>query len=357
MKLVLVGGFLGSGKTTALTNASLQLMEQQRSIAVITNDQGQQQVDTAHLQGSSIPVQQVANGCFCCNFNELHAHLGKLISTQAPEIIFAEAVGSCTDLAATIVRPMAAFNPDIDIVISVFADAALLLPLLQNRASFIDDNVRYVYKKQLEDADIIVVNKADTVDPEELNAALILLHLEQPRKIIIQQNSKSTADIARWIKTVETFVPPVSRTSLAIDYDMYAKGEAALAWLDKSINIHAQRGQAAQAALRCAQLIYGRLIDDQLFIGHLKFYIESNGWSQKQSYTMTGSDSLVAADIPFSSVCTLLINAHVQTEPARLKNIAEEAIRKIETEQQVTVVHGSTAYFSPAYPAPVHRIP
>lgn len=46
MKLVLIGGFLGSGKTTAIVNASAQLIRDAKKVAVITNDQGDQQVDT-----------------------------------------------------------------------------------------------------------------------------------------------------------------------------------------------------------------------------------------------------------------------------------------------------------------------
>ena len=47
MDLYLVNGFLGSGKTTAIAHACKQLIQQNIKAAVITNDQGKQQVDSA----------------------------------------------------------------------------------------------------------------------------------------------------------------------------------------------------------------------------------------------------------------------------------------------------------------------
>src|SRR6187402_45812 len=102
MKLFLIGGFLGSGKTTAIVNASHHLLRTKRRVAVITNDQGNQQVDTALVRNSGIPAEEVANGCFCCQYNELDSSINILMENYDPAIIFAEAVGSCTDLIATV---------------------------------------------------------------------------------------------------------------------------------------------------------------------------------------------------------------------------------------------------------------
>ena len=79
MKLVLAGGFLGSGKTTAIVSACRQLISQKKRVGVITNDQGDQQVDSAFVRGYGIPVREVANGCFCCNYDQLDTHLRSLL--------------------------------------------------------------------------------------------------------------------------------------------------------------------------------------------------------------------------------------------------------------------------------------
>lgn len=121
MKLVLVGGFLGSGKTTAIVHASQQLLKQNKKVAIITNDQGDQQVDSALVTSLSIPTREVSNGCFCCNFKQLETHLLSIAEKDKPEIIFAESVGSCTDLIATIAKPLNQLRPEIEVAISIFA--------------------------------------------------------------------------------------------------------------------------------------------------------------------------------------------------------------------------------------------
>jgi G3E family GTPase len=88
LTIYLTGGFLGSGKTTAIVNACKQLIKQQKKVAVITNDQGDQQVDSGYLQSLSIPNAEVANGCFCCNYDALEKNILQLNDSSFPEIIF-----------------------------------------------------------------------------------------------------------------------------------------------------------------------------------------------------------------------------------------------------------------------------
>jgi len=238
MKLVITGGFLGSGKTTAIAGAFRQLMDEQVRVAVITNDQGEQQVDSAFIGSLGIPFREVGNGCFCCKYSQLDRHIQSLLIDHRPNIIFAESVGSCTDLIATIARPMAAFRPELEVVISVFADVSLLMALMEGKASFINDNVRYIYKKQIEEADILVLNKADHVSAAQLDIIEAFVSNEFPGKVTLRQNSNDPDDIRIWLETIEHFRLETPRKSLTIDYDLYADGEAQLAWFDHYLSIH-----------------------------------------------------------------------------------------------------------------------
>jgi len=89
MKLFLVGGFLVSGKTTAIVNASQHLQKNNYRVAVITNDQGDQQVDNAFVKSFGIPAAEVTNGCFCCNYDQLDKHINSFIENIQPDVIFA----------------------------------------------------------------------------------------------------------------------------------------------------------------------------------------------------------------------------------------------------------------------------
>ena len=104
-KLILVGGFLGSGKTTLLKKVAHRLSHRGRCVGVIVNDQAPGLVDTAILSGCPCGVKEVAGSCFCCDYHAFEAACQSLIDEGA-EIILAEPVGSCTDLAATILQPL-----------------------------------------------------------------------------------------------------------------------------------------------------------------------------------------------------------------------------------------------------------
>ena len=92
MKFHLIGGFLGSGKTTAIIGAARHLIAQGKRVGVVTNDQGKYLVDTAFFQAADLPTVEVTGGCFCCNYDDLGARLSQLKDSAQPDVIFAESV-------------------------------------------------------------------------------------------------------------------------------------------------------------------------------------------------------------------------------------------------------------------------
>lgn len=355
MKLFLIGGFLGSGKTTAIQQACLELMRKGVSVGVITNDQGDQLVDTKFINQAGIPVGEVTNGCFCCNYPQLEANIERLYKNFNTVVLFAESVGSCADLVATITRPMIQFHPEIPVVLSVFADASLLWSLMNGDSCFLDESVRYIYKKQLEEADIIVINKSDLLTETELDKVIEIVQSEYPGKIYLFQNSLEEEDIRQWIGIMENFSPAQLRKALTIDYDVYGEGEACLAWLDKKITIYS--GDRSAAAL-CGELIdaiYKKVNVAQLPIGHLKFFLDDGDQQQKISYTTVGEIENLSIELsPDVREISMLINARVQTDPAVLQKIIEEAEKEIAKSGSVTV--NKQAAFQPGYPRPTYRM-
>jgi len=135
MKIHLVGGFLGSGKTTAIANTCKILSNKGITTSVITNDQGQYLVDSRFIQHADIPYAEVTGGCFCCNYNQLDTQISTLKSNHNPSVIFAEFVGSCTDLVATVLKPLIEYrNADNEqVTFSSIVDSQLFLIYLEGK--------------------------------------------------------------------------------------------------------------------------------------------------------------------------------------------------------------------------------
>src|SRR5437868_2395854 len=103
---IMVGGFLGAGKTTALARLGRHYEAQGKKVALVTNDQAQDLVDTNSLRAQGFSVAEVPGACFCCRFNDLIGKVEQLQVKERPDVILAEPVGSCTDLVATVVQPL-----------------------------------------------------------------------------------------------------------------------------------------------------------------------------------------------------------------------------------------------------------
>src|SRR4030095_5135682 len=105
-RYIMIGGFLGAGKTTAVGNLARRLSEQGLRVGLITNDQGRNLVDTIMLRWQGFATEEIPGGCFCCRFNSLVDAAQEVAETSRPEVLIAEPVGSCTDLVATVTYPL-----------------------------------------------------------------------------------------------------------------------------------------------------------------------------------------------------------------------------------------------------------
>jgi G3E family GTPase len=357
MKLILVGGFLGSGKTTAIVNACRHLMGRGKQVAVVSNDQGDQQVDSHYVHSIGIHSREVANGCFCCNYNDLEQQLHDLHEQQKPDFVFAESVGSCTDLLATVVKPFSQRWPELDIApISVFTDATLIASILEGKASFLEESVRYIFKKQIEEGDFVVLNKTDLLTVGQLMSVLQTIRLEYPGKEIITQNSLLVEDASRWFSKLENGTSAFQKPSLNIDYQIYGAGETMLSWLDRKLVVRAPHKNATTVAQELIGAIFDQIQFHRLPIGHLKFFVETSDWSEKISFTTTSTSGEVGLHHPETNEVSILINARIQTSPDFLGKIVDNVLTKIQTTFNCEIELEKWALFQPDFPRPTHRI-
>ena len=155
-RIIVVGGFLGSGKTTLLLRAAQELVDRGYRVGLVTNDQGEDLVDTALGKNAHVPVAEVAGGCFCCRFPDLMTSLQQLQDVAKPDVILAEPVGSCADLVATVLRPLVQFYGE------QYELAPLTVMLDGSRAiADFSPDVRYLYQQQLAEAEVILLSKSD----------------------------------------------------------------------------------------------------------------------------------------------------------------------------------------------------
>jgi hypothetical protein len=217
--VVFVGGFLGAGKTTLILSAASELKKRGLRCAAILNDQSDALVDTqlAELQG--LPNGEVTAGCFCCRLSDLTAQLEAMLA-HTPDVIFAEPVGSCTDISATVLHPLLAQRDLYRLApFTVLVDPQRAEALMHADA---DANIAFLFHKQLQEADLVCVTKSD------LRAKFPELGAPHVRQL----SARTGQGVAAWLDEVLAGELSAQKDVLDIDYERYAQAEAALAWLN-----------------------------------------------------------------------------------------------------------------------------
>jgi len=353
IRLIIAGGFLGAGKTTLLLAAARRLTERGYRVGLITNDQGEDLVDTALGERAQIPVTEVAGGCFCCRFPDLIASLDRLREVADPHVILAEPVGSCTDLVSTVLRPLIQFHPEqYDL-----APLTVLHDGTRDLATFPAD-VAYLYQQQLAEAELILLSKADLLDPAQQTQVIADLSADYSNAQVLTASAKSGIGIDAWLDIV---LGQRSRNpqALLIDYERYAQAEAALGWLNVKGTVRSDQPFGADAwTVALLTGLADRFARQQAPIAHIKTLVTAHDARLKAS--LTGQGALISWDLredaPDGERLDFLLNVRVNAAPARLEQVVTETVEAIKPSGGTRYYFTHFECFSPLPPTPTHRL-
>jgi G3E family GTPase len=364
-RYIMIGGFLGAGKTTAVGKLARKLADQGLRVGLITNDQGRNLVDTTMLRAQGFATEEIPGGCFCCRFNSLVDAAQKLTASTRPDVFIAEPVGSCTDLAATVTYPLRRIYKDDFTVapISVLVDPIRAQRVfgLQSGGSF-SEKVIYIYKKQIEEADFVVISKSDLLDETQLNDLRTAISLQFPDKRIIAVSARHEKNLDEWFSQI-TDATQVAKTAMEVDYEVYAEGEALLGWLNCTVQLSATDAFDPNDFLKeTASEIQKRLAAEQAEVAHMKMTLSPD---ESLSGEIAGIN-LVRNDVvpelsyelesPVKSA-QLIINVRAEAAPNVLSDAVREglaAATKNFPTLKSTIDH--LEHFRPGKPTPTHRI-
>ena len=201
-------------------------MAQGKRVGVVTNDQGKYLVDTTFFIFSDVPAVEVAGGCFCCNYDVLETRLNDLVEMVNQDIFFAESVGSCADIVATVLKPLLQLRntPSDFTSLSVFTDARLFRTRLLDQDLPFSEDLVYIFDKQIEEAGVIVISKVDLLSESRRQEVESLAQKHYPDKQILMQNLLDESNLHQWIWQMERESIGSALKSLDFYYDRYGAG-------------------------------------------------------------------------------------------------------------------------------------
>lgn len=361
----MIGGFLGAGKTTAVGRLAQHLTRQGRRVGLITNDQGRNLVDTAMLRAQGFVTEEIPGGCFCCRFNSLVDAAQKLTRDTRPDVFVAEPVGSCTDLAATVTYPLRRLYGDQFTVapVSVLVDPVRALRIfgVEPGGNF-SAKVVYIYRKQIEEADLVVISKCDLVDESRLSALRRAITAAYPEKEIIAISARAGTNLEPWFARLSSH-EQTARIAMDVDYQTYAEGEALLGWLNCTVQLTASTAFSADDFLqRLALEVQQRLQAAAAEVAHLKMTLspDANLAGEIAAVNLVRNDFVPELSYhlehPVSSG-QLILNLRAEAAPEVLADAVRGGLAKAAgafSTLQTTLEH--LEHFRPGKPIPTHRL-
>lgn len=361
-RYIMVGGFLGAGKTTALLKMAQMLTTRGQRVGLITNDQSVGLVDTTMLDAHDFPVEEITGGCFCCRFNSLVEASQNLTRDAQPDVFLAEPVGSCTDLKATVSYPLRRmYGDDFSVApLSVLVDPVRAMRILGLApGKNFSQKVTYIYLKQLEEAEIIVINKCDLLTPDNLQLLAKALSQKFPKAKVMHGSARVGTNLDGWLEAIQSG-ELAAHPSMEVDYDTYAEGEALLGWMNCTATLTATAQVDGNELLKkLADDLQRRLQSAGAEIAHLKMTLSPDEGSDLAVLNLVRNDCTAELSHTLKEpVCAgeLIINLRAEIDPQFLRDATVLALDTVARASSVSTEIDHVEAFRPGRPTPTHRL-
>lgn len=358
---IMIGGFLGAGKTTTVSRLARHFMQQGKRVGIVTNDQTSDLVDTQSLRSQGFDVGEVAGSCFCCNFNALTSTVESLGAGHLPEVILAEPVGSCTDLVATVLRPLTeVYGLPLDIApYGVILKPSHGLRILRgDSAAGFSPRAAYIFRKQIEEADFVVINRIDELAPTDVAELQRRLEQDFPGRPVLRCSARTGAGFPALLEMLEQR-GGFGRRSMDVDYDVYAAGEAELGWLNCQVRVESSTAWPLdQFLLTTIGRLQTRLRESSSETAHLKVIgLTDSGYAVANLVSNSLDPELSLPSGVVTPVASVVVNARAAADPQLLEHFVREelaaACHSIQAQLHVLTLQS----FRPGRPVPTHRLP
>lgn len=359
LRLLMVGGFLGAGKTTALARLARLYQGRGQKVGLVTNDQAADLVDTTSLRSQGLTVEEVAGACFCCRFDDLVLKVGRLEEQARPDVILAEPVGSCTDLVATVVRPLEDLYGDrfeVGPYAVLFKPSHGLRILRNERGAGFSPKAAYIFHKQLEEADAIVINRIDELSATQVQEVSDLVRRDFPGVPVLALSARTGQGFEALTDLLDQ-QGNFGRRILDIDYDIYAEGEAELGWLNSAAAVRAAAPFALdELLLDVVRRLQSSLAEVGAEVAHLKAIGLADGsFGVANLVSSRTGPELSLPSRAQTATAEVIVNARVAMDPADLQGRVRRTLAAACQSRGGTVEERQTQSFRPGRPQPTHR--
>ncbi|MDV0445399.1 hypothetical protein MmiAt1_09760 [Methanimicrococcus sp. At1] len=298
MRIFLIGGFLGSGKTTTVLKLIDRLAADGKKAALIVNEVGEIGIDGKTLETAGIPSKELTNGCICCSLViNLRITVSEIADIYNPDILIMEPTG--LSFPSQIRDELLNMN-----VMMSFAPVVTLVDVSRFTAEM--NQIPKFVEQQLKEAEIIGINKIDLADEEKIKGIEAFLKEMNPDAYTLRMSAANDEAVD---KLYELMMRESEETVSLIDAEKESKPRVTenlnsieISNVSTFSGLYKIKGEltakSAGALLENIISAVGAEISNvnRSFVGHIKMAVKVDGTLVKVSQTAGADDRKIEAE-------------------------------------------------------------
>lgn len=333
IRFMVMSGFLGAGKTTTMIALAEYMDEHYGKTAIIANDLGANLVDTKLTQTTGCTVAEIGNDCICYQMDNTVDQIRRLRDKHNAIFVMSDIPGCGVGALDHVYGALHENNKD-EFTLSPFTvlvDPERLRMIMPEKADInLPEELVYLLKLQLEEADLIVLNKIDLLDEETIARYMDFLHEACPDIPALKISAREKTGIAELADYLTKNNSQLKNFSVRYNRE-FQEAEAKLTWYNRRIYFKSLDGSTFDCNAVVDDLIEEirmSLIERKRNVPHLKTFATSgDGDYNKASLIGVDYDTEYARKFDNQHEnMRMIINARAVCESRPMARLVDDAV-------------------------------